>query len=133
MKSLTLKYKKYNKSFVFDSVREAFEGNGKVEEDVVYFNDIGAMYKFLTPGRIELLSVIKTEKPQSLYELAQKMGKDQGYISKEVKFLKDMGVINLEAKKVDGRECLVPVLNFDRIIFDVGIDELTHLKKVSNQ
>lgn len=133
MKSLTLKYKKYNKGFVFDSVREAFKGRGQLEEDVVYFNNIGAMYKFLTPGRIELLSVIKSEQPKSLYELAQKMGKDQGYISREMKFLKDMGIIELESQKTDGRECLVPVLKFDRIIFDVGIDELGHFKKASSQ
>ena len=133
MKSLTLKFKKYNKSFVFDSIRDAFDGKGIVEDDVVYFNDIGAMYKFLTPGRMELLSAIKNFKPHSLYELSQRIGKDQGYISKEVKFLKDMGIVELESEKADGRECLVPVLKFDRIIFDVGIAEVGSFKKASNQ
>jgi len=34
------------------------------------------------------LSVIKTEKPQSLYELAQKMGKDRGTFLEKLSFLK---------------------------------------------
>lgn len=133
MKALTLRYKPYGKSFVFDAVREAMAGEGQIEDDVVYFNDISSMYKFLSPARVGLLYVIKTEKPHSLYDLAQKMGKDQGYISREIKFLKEMGIIDLEIDKSEGRERAVPVLKFDRIVFDVGIEDGPVVKKAANQ
>jgi hypothetical protein len=39
----------------------------------------------------------------------------------------------LISEKTEGRERLVPVLKFDRVIFDVGIEEIVGLKKVANQ
>lgn len=133
MKALTLRYQYYDKGFVFDVIRDAIKGEGKIEDDVVYFNDIASMYKFLSPGRVALLSVIKNSNPQSIYELSQMMGKDQGYISKEIKFLKEMGILDLISNTKDGRERLVPVLKFDRVIFDVGIDDLPASKLAGNQ
>lgn len=133
MKTLTLRYKSYGKEFVFDSVRDAFSGKAQDEKDVMYFNDLNSMYRFLTPVRAEILGVIKNQNPSSIYDLALKLGKDQGYISKEVKLLKELGIIELISEKHDGRERLVPVLKFDRVVFDVGIDDMIQYSKASSE
>ncbi len=130
MKTLTLKYKNYGKKAVFDSIRSSSLGNGKLEEDTLYFNDLNSMYKFLSPARAEILRVIKLEHPESIYDLSQKLGKDQGYVSKEIKLLTKLGIVELIPENSGSRERLTPVLKFDRIIFDVGIDEVIQTKKL---
>ncbi len=132
MKTLTLCYKKYGKEILLEKLKDAMAGKGKIQSDVIYFNDLAMMYKFLSPARAELLSVVKNEQPKSIYELAQKMGKDQGYISKEVKYLSSLGVIDLIQDKSSSRQKLIPVLKFDRIVFDVGINEVG-IKKASSE
>ena len=131
MKTLTLCYRKYGKEVLLDTLKDAMNGEGKVEQDIIYFNDLGAMYKFLSPARAELLSVIRKEQPGSIYDLAQKMHKDQGYISKEIKFLHQLGVLDLVADESGSRQKLIPVVKFDRVVFDVGIDEVAILKAAS--
>ena len=131
MKTLTLCYRKYGKEVLLDTLKDAMNGKGKVEQDIIYFNDLGAMYKFLSPARAELLSVIRKEQPGSIYDLAQKMHKDQGYISKEIKFLHQLGVLDLVADESGSRQKLIPVVKFDRVVFDVGIDEVAILKAAS--
>lgn len=131
MKTLTLCYRNYGKEILLDTLKDALNGKGKVEDDVIYFNDLGAMYKFLSPARAELLSVIKKEQPKSIYDLAQKMQKDQGYIPKEIKFLHQLGVLDLISDQSGSRQKLIPVVKFDRVVFDVGIDEVALVKAAS--
>jgi predicted transcriptional regulator len=131
MKTLTLCYRKYGKEVLLDTLKDAMNGKGNIEQDIIYFNDLGAMYKFLSPARAELLSVIRKEQPGSIYDLAQKMHKDQGYISKEIKFLHQLGVLDLVADESGSRQKLIPVVKFDRVVFDVGIDEVAILKAAS--
>ncbi len=124
MKTLTLCYRNYDKEILLDTVKEAIKGKSKAEDDVIYFNDLAAMYKFMSPARAELLSVIKNLKPKSIYDLSQKIHKDQGYISKEIKFLNRLGVIDLVLDETGSRQKLIPVVKFDRVIFDVGINDV---------
>lgn len=131
MKTLTLCYRNCGKEILRDTLKDAISGKAKVEGDVIYFNDLGAMYKFLSPARAELLSVIKKEQPKSIYDLAQKMHKDQGYISKEIKFLHQLGILDLISDESGSRQKLIPVVNFDRVVFDVGIDEVALAKAAS--
>jgi predicted transcriptional regulator len=132
MKTLTLCYRKYGKEILLDTLKEAINGKEcKVEEDIIYFNDLGAMYKFLSPARAELLSIIRKEQPKSIYALAQKMQKDQGYISKEIKFLHQLGILDLIADESGSRQKLIPVVKFDRVVFDVGLDEVVLAKAAS--
>lgn len=130
MKTLTLCYKKYGKEILLKKLKDAMAEKEKIQDDVIYFNDLSAMYKFLSPARVELLSVIKNEHPKSIYELSKKMGKDQGYISKEIKYLNLIGVIDLVKDESGNRQKLIPVLKFDRVVFDVGIDDIEN-KNVS--
>lgn len=128
MKTLTLCYRNYGKEILFDTIKESTEGKSKIEKDVIYFNDLNAMYKFMSPARAELLSVIKNDKPKSIYELSQKIHKDQGYVSKEIKFLNSLGIVDLIPDNSESRKKLIPIVKFDRIVFDVGIDDITYSK-----
>ncbi len=132
MKTLTLCYRNYGKEILFDTIKESIEGKAKIEKDVIYFNDLNSMYKFMSPARAELLSVIKNDKPKSIYELSQKIHKDQGYVSKEIKFLNSLGIVDLIPDNSESRKKLIPIVKFDRIVFDVGIDDITY-SKASNE
>ena len=128
MKTLTLKYKNYGKSIVFDSIKKAFNGVGQVDKDIIYFNDLAEMQKFLSPTRTELLSVIRRHKPESMYELAQLLDKDQAYIFKEVKLLAGIGMIKLEVSDSGGRYKTKPIVVYDHIYLDVDLSEIPEPK-----
>lgn len=133
MKSLVLRFKPYGKDLVFNIIRKAKKGKGAIEDEVIYFNDISSMYKFMSKERLKLVSVIKNKKPQSIYELAQLVNKDQGYVSKELKFLSRLGVVGLTPDNSGVREKLIPTFNYDNIVFDVQIDRVSGLVKASGE
>ncbi len=135
MKTLTFKYRKPTKNLLAHTIQNAIDGKGKIEDDVIYVTDLSLFAKILSDIRREILACIQIENPQSIYELAQKLGKDQGYISKEIKALNGLGLIDLVSDVKDGRERLLPVLKFDRIVIDASVDltDTSYYKKASNQ
>jgi predicted transcriptional regulator len=64
-------------------------------------------------SRIEILKSILTLKPKSVYELAKLLKKDYKNIYQDVRFLADLGLIEL--KKQGARKTLVPIARFKSI------------------
>ena len=55
------------------------------EEAGVYFTNIEAFRKAITPRRLELLNVIKTSKPSSINELALMVGRNIKNVAEDIK------------------------------------------------
>ncbi|MGB9940419.1 helix-turn-helix domain-containing protein [Methanosarcina sp.] len=55
--------------------------------------------KILTNERIRLLQVIREKKPESISELARLLDRSQSNVSNDVKYLKEIGLLELEEKK----------------------------------
>jgi predicted transcriptional regulator len=65
---------------------------------------------------LELLSMIKTEQPESIRELARLINKDISTVQPKVKKLAENGLIEL---KQENKNRLVPYLNYDEITVSI--------------
>lgn len=109
---------------VLDEAREAMERitAGKPVQKIhdVNFTSYEAMRKILTPRRLELLHVIKEKNPQSIYELAQMLGRDLKNINDDLTTLVNIGLVELR-KTTKGRKKVIPSVTIDKIQVEIAI------------
>lgn len=80
-------------------------------ENVILFESITGFRNFLTLQKLEILTLIATKKPKSVYELAKMVGRTVAPVQKDCDALKGAGFIQLERQK-EGRGALIPSLKF---------------------
>lgn len=83
---------------------------------ILRFDDFDEALTVATPCRLTLLKIIREQKPESLYELALLIDKNQAYVYREAKILKDFGMIGLDQSNEVGRKKVRPVSLFDEIV-----------------
>jgi len=93
----------------------------KVESRMgISFESIDGLRNVLTRRRLELLSMVKHEKPQSIYELSKFLKRDLKSVNTDLKVLEENELI--EFKKVSGgRQRLIPKVSFDNIKITVEV------------
>ena len=69
--------------------------------------------KLLSPPRLQILAMIPHLKPHSIAQLAKLMKKDFKNVHSDVKFLADLGLIELREEGL--RKTLVPIARFNEI------------------
>ena len=80
----------------------------------ISFESIEGLRKVLTKRRLELLSVVRHKKPQSIYELSKILNRDLKSVNIDLKVLQEKDFV--EFKKLnDARHRVVPVVGFDKI------------------
>lgn len=86
-------------------------------EDVLLFESLNGFRNFMTLQKLELLAVISSANPKSVYELAKMVNRAIATVQKDCNLLASSGFIILEKEK-GGRKSLAPRLkfNYDRII-----------------
>ncbi len=84
-------------------------------EDVITVSSWDVLNKILSAPRLQILTAIPSLKPKSISALAKAMKKDFKNVHSDVKFLADLGLIDL--RKEGSRRTLVPVAKFDGIEF----------------
>ena len=87
----------------------------------ITFPDVSYLAKIFSPERIRLIQTIKTEKPESVYQLAKLLGRVHTNVHKDVQDLARLGIIELKKvrKKGQKRESLHPEYNWDG--FDIAV------------
>lgn len=109
---------------VLDETREAMEriAAGQVIPKIhdVNFTSYEAMRELLTPRRLELLHIIKKQRPGSVYTLAQCMGRDAKNINDDLAILANVGLVELR-KTTKGRKKVVPCVTVDRIQVEITV------------
>ncbi len=85
------------------------------------FSGISSLRQLLNNEKARILSVIKTEKPLSLYDLAKKVNRSFKSVHDDVKLLERFGFIQLTEEKVKGRIRHKPQLMADTIIIHIKI------------
>ena len=120
MKTMTFKYRPNNKKKSLADMEKAIAGKPQVFEDTIFFESLDLVDSFISPMKAKIIRAIQKHSPQSLYELAQVLDKDQGYIQKEVKFLEGLGVLEIESVKDAGRTRSVPKVLYDKFIIDLN-------------
>ena len=58
-------------------------------------------------------------KPHSIYQLALIINKDLSNVKKIISFFEAIGAVKMEEKKVSGRTEKKPVVDYDKIEFDL--------------
>ncbi len=115
------------------SMKEALEGFRKISKAVeagrrvarhegVCFTSIDAARNLLTPHRLALLRAIRTQHPESTYELAKAVKRDLKDVQQDVRILEDYGLIRMtSARGVGKRRVKVPQAPFDQIALRIAI------------
>lgn len=119
MKTMIFKYRPNNKSRMLKDMEKAITGKPQVFEDTVFFESLDLVDSFINPMKAKIIRAIQKSHPQSIYELAQLLDKDQGYIQREVKFLEGLGILEIEIVKDAGRSRSVPKVVYDKFIIDL--------------
>lgn len=68
----------------------------------LFFTSPDALRKFLTPKRLELIRLIRQQKPASIYELAALAHRDFKRVYEDIKALAETGLVDLA--RDDGRK-----------------------------
>ncbi|MEO2065164.1 MAG: hypothetical protein ABGX17_01530 [Desulfurobacteriaceae bacterium] len=109
-------------------IRKAF--SKRLEKPVIdeTFISIDELVRIFTPRRIELLARIQELNPNSITELAEKIGRDFKNVYNDLKALAVVGLVEFEGKGRNKR----PYLPYERVKFvfaksDMDIKELSAL------
>ena len=92
----------------------------KLSEDSISFQSLNQLRKFLTPKRLELLSVVRHKKPKSMYELAKLVDRTPENVNTDVKFLENLGFIEVTKVK-DIRKKSVPEVSYDKMTLEIAV------------
>jgi|TARA_B100001971_G_C18019600_1_gene446671 predicted transcriptional regulator len=92
----------------------------KLSEDSISFQSLNQLRKFLTPKRLELLRVVRHKKPKSMYELAKLVDRTPENVNTDVKFLENLGFIEVTKVK-DIRKKSVPEVSYDKMTLEIAV------------
>ena len=120
MKVFTFKYQKNPVGSAIDEMEHIIHaGLQKIKEDELICDSSEVINKIMSPSRLDLFVAIVERQPNSLYELAQILGKDQSQVLKDAKTLESLGLIELLEVSGEGRAKLKPKALYDKIVFEV--------------
>lgn len=97
------------------------------QEARIWVRSMDEFRKLMSEKNMHLLAAIRAQKPKSVSELARNLGEDQGNLTKRLKMLAAVGLVELEeGARARGRTALVPRVTFDRIIPPtIDLDDLS--------
>ena len=107
-----------------DSAEAAFEagvaqlaGGSPVDEAVRVFDSIAEVWALLTNPRLELMRSIMTTPPDSINDLADRLGRNYSDVHSDVTVLADHDIVYFDT---DGR-AKQPVIPYERVRIDIEV------------
>ena len=97
------------------------QGEKVKKHEGISFESLETMRKVLTEERLRILKSIKKYHPGSIYELAKILKRDTKNVSDDVHYLAELGLIEIEKGKSNGREKTTPVVNYDKILLEIPV------------
>jgi predicted transcriptional regulator len=85
------------------------------------FSGLAALRQVLGNEKAKMLSVIKSEKPASIYNLAKKLGRNFKSVHDDARLLERFGFIELVEEKTKNRRRLIPRITSDTITIHIKI------------
>ena len=119
MKVFTVRYEKNPKKAALETMKRAIaSGVADIRGDELVCDSMEAMLKVMTRSRFEAFAAVVENRPNSVYELAKVLDKDQGNVLRDVKSLESLGLVKLKPVKDGDRERLMPVPLYDKIVLE---------------
>lgn len=69
---------------------------------------------------IDILISIQHLKPNSIYELAKMLGKNQSNLNKLISFFESYGIIKIKEQTINNRKVKKPIVDYKKIEFDLN-------------
>lgn len=88
----------------------------QADYDIKRFERRADLLKVATECRADILKTISEKKPQSLYELAKLIRKNQAYIYRETKVLQRLGLVEFVKTEDKGRKRVRPETRYAQIV-----------------
>lgn len=85
------------------------------------FQNFETAGRFLTPKRLELLRLIKRYEPESIYGLAKLAERNVVNVGKDVKELKELGLVSVRIGRKNNRKVARPSVEFEEINIKIPI------------
>ncbi|HBO83643.1 MAG: hypothetical protein A2073_03615 [Deltaproteobacteria bacterium GWC2_42_11] len=105
----------------FARTAEAIERGEKVKRRRgYYFENLAAFRRALTQKRLEMLHVIKKERPASVYELAKMLDRDTKNVTQDLEYLKQVGLVEIRRTK-EKQERNIPEVKYDKINLEIAV------------
>jgi predicted transcriptional regulator len=109
-------------------IAEAYEsyqaGGSSKPHHGIYFENLDAFRKILTEKRLELLHVVKREKPDTIHQLARLVGRNVKNVSDDLKHLAELGLVTMDKRAVAGDQInapRAPRVSYDKICLEIAI------------
>jgi predicted transcriptional regulator len=71
---------------------------------VLYFPNWEMVWKILSRKILQIIEVVRKEKPDSINELAKLLGRAQANVHKDVHYLAKLGILDLKKVKTPGKK-----------------------------
>ena len=84
--------------------------------DIIRFDKRSELLKVATQCRTDILDTIAKKSPESLYELAKLINKNQAYIYRETKVLERLGLVVFIPAEQGGRKRVRPQNRYAQIV-----------------
>jgi len=104
------------KTGMFSSILNKIKGS-----QITNQKEITNLRQLLSNEKAKLIHIIKTQNPDSIYELARLLKRDFKAVRHDIKLLEQFGFVELLVSQKDGRERLKPVISVDKIIFTINL------------
>jgi predicted transcriptional regulator len=119
MKTFTFRYEEKPLKKAFARMRKVIEsGVPDIRDDEMVCDSLQSMLDVMSKSRFETFAAIVEHRPNSLYELAKVLEKDQSQVLRDARLLEGLGLVSLEPAQEGGRERLKPKALYDRITFE---------------
>lgn len=80
--------------------------------NIIYFDTWTSFRGFMTLQKLEILMMVSSVEPKSIYELSRLLDRSLSAVQKDCEMLQRIGFINLKKQKT-GRRSITPTLVFD--------------------
>jgi predicted transcriptional regulator len=125
MKAFTLKLDRSPIEKMFEDLKRAVRtGIPQVHDDEMKCGSVEAMLQAISRSKFEAFAAIVAHKPRTLNELANFLGKDLGNVSRDVRDLEMIGLIELRREDSKDSRKIRPVAKYDQIVFDFSSGHL---------
>ncbi len=81
----------------------SFGKDTKISKKDYNFQGLSALRQLLNPEKARILHVIKTQKPNSIYDLAKKLNRGFKAVNDDIKLLERFGFLDLVEEKTKNR------------------------------